>query len=222
MELILSGDQELLVIALTSLSFSVSSTVIAAALGIPLAVGLHFFRFSGKRVIISFLHTLMALPTVVIGLFVFSLISRSGPLGSLGLLFTPPAVIIGQVVLSLPLIVTLLHSGLSGLDERFRETLITLGAGKAAILTSTLAHARFMILSALLSGFGRVIGEVGISMMLGGNIRFYTRTMTTAIALETSKGDFSLGLALGLLLMMIALLVNGLGHLLVREQKGDD
>jgi tungstate transport system permease protein len=219
LQLIFSGDYEVLFITLTSLRFSLLSTAIASALAVPMAVWLHFARFPAKRVIVSLLHTLMALPTVVIGLMVFSLLSRSGPLGPLGILFTPAAVITGQVFLSLPLITTLVHSGLSGLDSRFRETVVTLGARGKDLLAATLFQARFLILSALLAGFGRIVGEVGVSMMLGGNIRWYTRTMTTTIALETSKGNFQLGLALGIILMLVALAINGIGHILIKSEE---
>jgi tungstate transport system permease protein len=160
----------------------------------------------------------MALPTVVVGLLVFSLISRSGPLGPLDLLFNPAGVIIGQIILSAPILTSMVHSGLSKMDARFHETLITLGAKQKDVLKASLIEGRFVIISAILAGFGRVIGEVGVSMMLGGNIRWYTRTMTTSIALETSKGEFELGLALGFILMVIALAVNGLIHSLVRSE----
>ncbi len=218
LSLIFSGDKELYFIAFTSLRFSLISTSIASLISIPLGILLHFYAFPLKRAFVSVLHALMALPTVVIGLLVFSFISRSGPLGSLNLLFNPSGIIIGQVILASPILTALVYSGLSKLDPRFHETLITLGARKADILWASLREARFVIISSVLAGFGRVIGEIGVSMMLGGNIRWYTRTMTTTIALETSKGNFELGLSLGLILMTIALLINGTTHMLVKPE----
>jgi tungstate transport system permease protein len=161
----------------------------------------------------------MALPTVVIGLMVYSFISRSGPLGSLDILFSPAGVIVGQVILASPILTSLVHTGLSKIDPRFHETLVTLGAGRGDILLASLSEARYVIVSAVLAGFGRVIGEIGVSMMLGGNIRWYTRTMTTSIALETSKGEFELGLSLGLILMILALSINAVTHILLKSEE---
>ena len=159
----------------------------------------------------------MALPTVVIGLLVYTMLSNNGILGNSRILFTPLAIIIGQSILAFPLIASMVYAGLSKLDSRFFETLKTLGANQRNIFKATIKEAKFIILSAILAGFGRVIGEVGVSMMLGGNIRFYTRTITTAIALETSKGAFELGLTLGLILMIIALSINFILHLWVKN-----
>ncbi len=218
-QLLLSGDREVYYIAFTSLRISLISTVIASFISVPLGILLHFSRFRSKRVVVAVLNALMAVPTVVIGLFVFSLISRSGPLGSLNLLFRPVAIVVGQIILAAPILISMVYTGLSKIDDRFHETLITLGARKKDVLLASLVEARFIIFSAVLAGFGRVIGEVGVSMMLGGNIRWFTRTMTTSIALETSKGDFELGLALGVILLIIALLVNGAIHMIVRKEK---
>lgn len=218
-QLLISGNREVFYIALTSLRISLTSTGIAAVLSIPLGILLHFSKFRSKRVIVAVLNALMALPTVVIGLLVFSLISRSGPLGTLNLLFKPAAIVLGQVILAAPILISMVYSGLSKIDDRFHETLVTLGAKKRDVLLASLVEARFIIFSAILAGFGRVIGEVGVSMMLGGNIRWYTRTMTTSIALETSKGDFELGLALGFILLIIALVVNGAIHIIIRKEK---
>jgi tungstate transport system permease protein len=216
-KLIVSGNREVFFIAFTSLRLATASTLIAALFSIPLGIGLHFGRVPFKRPIITVLSSLMAVPTVVIGLMVFSLLSRSGPLGGLNLLFTPAAVVIGQTVLVVPILTSLVHSGLSRMDPRFYETLITLGARQKDVLKASILEARYIIASALLAGFGRVIGEVGVSMMLGGNIRWYTRTMTTSIALETSKGQFELGLSLGLILLVLALAINMLIHGLVKS-----
>ncbi len=208
LQLIVSGDRELLAITWNSIRFSVISTAICALLSIPTGVLLAFRRFSGRRAIISVLHTLMALPTVVVGLLVYTLLSRSGPFGTFGLLFSPPAIVIGQTILAFPIITSLVYGSVYAMEEELRETLTTLGCTPVQIVWKTLSEARIAIASAVLSGFGRLIGEVGVSMMLGGNIRWYTRTMTTALALETQRGAFSLALALGLLLMIAAFGVN--------------
>jgi tungstate transport system permease protein len=150
----------------------------------------------------------MAIPTVVVGLFVYTLIARRAPLGSLGLLFSVPAMIIGQALLALPIMVVLAHTTFAAVERGARETALTLGAGPGAVTMTLVREARFGLMAAVAATFGRLIGEVGISMMLGGNIAGYTRTMTTAIALETSKGEFMLGLKLGFILLAIALLVN--------------
>ena len=211
-DLLVSGDPEVWFIAWTSLRFSLSSAVIACVPGIPLGVLIALKRFRGRRALLAVLTSLMALPTVVVGLIVYSLISRAGPLGVVGILFTPRAVIIGQAILALPIIVSMTASGLSNLDPLFPEMLTTLGASRRSIVWMSVRQARGAVLSAGLAAFGRVVGEVGVAMMLGGNIRWYTRTITTAIALETSKGEFELGLALGMILMIVSLGVNALLH----------
>jgi tungstate transport system permease protein len=217
-QLVVSGNREVFFIAWTSLRLSLVSVVIASSLSLPLGFLIGLKRFRGKKGVIAFLNALMALPTVVVGLLVYSFISRAGPLGSLGLLFSPAAIHIGQVILCFPLITSLVYSALSRLDRRLPETLITLGAKPVEIFWMTLREGRIAILSAILSGFGRVVGEVGVAMMLGGNIRWYTRTLTTAIALETSKGEFELGMALGLILMAIAFLVNFTLHGVIKHE----
>ena len=217
-ELLVTGDREVWFITWTSLRFSLSSTLIACLPGIPLGVMIGLRRFRGRRPVLAVLNSLMALPTVVVGLMVYSLISRSGPLGALGLLFTPGAVIIGQAILALPIVMSMTASSLSRLDPLFPEVLTTLGAGTRDILWMSVREARGPVLSACLAAFGRVVGEVGAAMMLGGNIRWYTRTITTAIALETGKGEFELGLALGIILMAMALGVNALLHWAVKHE----
>ncbi len=211
-ELILHGDREVLFIASTSLRFAVTSTVISSLLALPLGLLLSLYSFRGRKIIIIILNSLMALPTVVIGLMIYSLISRTAPLGKLGILFTPAAVIAGQVVLSFPIIASLIYSALSNLDRTLFETLDTLGIRGPLKYLIIISESKIAVMSALLSGFGRVIGEVGVSMMLGGNIRWYTRTITTTIALETSKGNFELALALGMILIAISLSVNFILH----------
>jgi tungstate transport system permease protein len=218
-QLLISGDREVYFIAWTSLRLSLISVAIASALSLPLGFLIGLKEFRGKKGVIAFLNTLMALPTVVVGLLVYSFISRAGPLGFLGILFTPTAIHVGQVILCFPLITSLVYSALSRLDQRLPETLVTLGARRTEVFRMILLEGRIAILSALLSGFGRVVGEVGVAMMLGGNIRWYTRTLTTAIALETSKGEFELGLALGIILMAIAFVVNFTLHGVVRHER---
>ena len=215
--LIVGGDRELVAIAGNSITFSLISTSLAAVLAIPVGTTLALRDFPGKGVTVSVLNTLMALPTVVIGLFAYSLLSRSGPFGGLGLLFTPGAIVFGQAILAFPIITALVYGGLDRLEDELRETLLTFGVGPLASTLKIVSEARIAILSAVVSGFGRVIGEVGVSMMLGGNIRWYTRTMTTAISLETQRGAFSLGLALGLILMVVAFGVNGILNWMVRR-----
>jgi tungstate transport system permease protein len=218
LELLFTGDREVWFIAWTSLRISLASSIIASVPGIALGVLVALRRFRGRRVVLAVLNALMALPTVVVGLIVYSFISRSGPLGGLGILFTPAAIVVGQAVLGLPVVVSMTASSLSRLDPLFPEALTTLGARPGSILWMSVREARGPVLSSCLAAFGRVVGEVGVAMMLGGNIRGYTRTLTTAIALETSKGDFELGLALGIILLAVALGVNGVLHAVVRHE----
>ncbi|HVP17367.1 MAG TPA: ABC transporter permease [Spirochaetia bacterium] len=216
--LLVSGDAEVWFITWTSLRFSLSSTAIACAAGIPLGVLIALTRFPGRRPLLAVLSSLMALPTVVIGLIVYSLISRSGPLGRLGLLFSPGAVVIGQAILAFPIVLSMTASSLSSLNPLLPEVLTTLGASRRGIFWMSVREARGAVLSAALASFGRVVGEVGVAMMVGGNIRWYTRTITTAIALESGMGEFELGLSLGIILMITALGVNALLHWVVRHE----
>ncbi|MDH5528058.1 MAG: ABC transporter permease [Nitrospirota bacterium] len=206
--LLTSGDPEVTGIVWTSLWISSTATLLAALLGVPLGVAVAVGRFPGRGAVLLLLNTLMALPTVVVGLFVYGLISRQGPLGEWGLLFTPAGVIMGQCLLALPIIANLTVSAIEGLDPRLALTCKTLGAGLARRMLAMLSEGRAAVMAAVIAGFGRVIAEVGVAMMLGGNIRWYTRTMTTAVALETSKGEFVLGLALGIALLVVAFGVN--------------
>lgn len=218
LKLLITFDKETYFIAGVSLRFALTSIFFSSLLSLPAGVLLGLNRFRGRRFFITILNTLMALPTVVVGLFIYALISRSGPLGYLGLLFNPAAVIIGQSILSFPIIASMVNTSIGRLDGNLRETLVTLGASKIRIYTTILWEARFSITTALLAGFGRVIGEVGVSMMLGGNIRWWTRTITTTISLETSKGQFELALALGLILLIIAFSVNFITHWTVKHE----
>ena len=206
--LIVARDPDVVSAVTVSVAVSLWSTLFASLIGIPAGVAVAVAEFPGKRLAVTLLNTLMALPTVVVGLIVYSIISRQGPLGSFGLLFTPSAMVIGQTVLAVPIIANLTLSAIKGADPRIVPTAITLGAGPQQAVRRLVIELRFGIMAAVIAGFGRVIAEVGVAMMLGGNIRGFTRTMTTAIAMETGKGEFALGLALGLILMAVALAVN--------------
>jgi len=206
--LLWSLDKDLLVIVSLSLKVSFFSTLISGLAGVPLGLAISMNDFRGKRLVTTVLNTLLALPTVVIGLFVYSFISRRGLLGSMGLLYTPKAMIIGQVILILPIVITLTITALSRIDGRYRKTAMTLGANPFQTAFVIIREARFSILAAIIVAFGRVIAEVGISMMLGGNARGFTRTMTTAMALEFDKGEFTMSVALGIVLLLISFAVN--------------
>lgn len=216
--LLSGGDRETWWTILNTLRFSLWSTALSFLPGAPIGAALYLGRFRGKRAAVSLLNATMAVPTVVVGLFVYSMISRSGPLGGLGFLYAPGGVVAGQSVLALPLVAAMTFTGLQKLDPRYHETLLALGAGPMRRLAAILREGRFVLLQALLGAFGRVTGEVGVSMMLGGNIRWYTRTMTTTIALDAGKGEFERALSLGITLLAIALLVNFLSHLAVFDE----
>jgi tungstate transport system permease protein len=208
LSLILSLDMEVFAAVRTSVSVAVWSILFASLVGIPLGLAIAIGEFPLKRWVITMLNTLMAMPTVVVGLVVYGLISRQGPLGGFGLLFTPGAMVIGQTILAIPIVANYTLSSVKGADHRILPTALTLGAGPLQSMLQLVREVRFGIMAAVIAGFGRVISEVGVAMMLGGNIRGFTRTMTTAIALETSKGEFAFGLALGIILMAVALIVN--------------
>lgn len=208
LELIISLESEMITIVWTSLYTSITAVIVSAVFGIPLGLAIGLGRFWGRRAVITLFNTLMAMPTVVIGLLVYGLISRQGPLGYFGLLFTPWAIIIGQVVLATPIVANYTLAAVEGSDPRIISTAITLGAGKLQRLWLLITEIRFGVMAALIAGFGRVIAEVGVAMMLGGNIKSSTRTMTTAIALDTSMGEFAFALALGIVLLSVALMVN--------------
>jgi len=186
-------------------SYSMTASLL---LGIPLGFLLGYFEFKAKRPLRLVVDTLLALPTVFIGLLVYAFLSNRGPMGHMGLLFTVPGIAIGQTILALPIVIALTATAVESLDHNLRGTLISLGADRIQLLLTSLREARFSIIAASLTALGRVMTEVGISMMVGGNIKWHTRTITTAIALETNKGLFSMGIALGLVLLLIAFLVN--------------
>jgi len=206
--LIVTADAEILSIVWASLRYSISSTIIASVIGIPAGIALATSHLRLKRFIEDLLNTLLAVPTVVVGLFVYTMIMSQGPLGQFKLLFSPAAIIIGQTVLIIPLVASLACSSVSVVNPIVRETAITLGAGRMRTTWTIALEAQSALLVACITAFGRVIGEIGISLILGGNILGYTRTITTAISLQTSKGEFALGLALGIILLCVAFIVN--------------
>lgn len=206
--LLFTADEETMVILVTTLRLTALSMALILALGLPMGFALGYFSFPGKRALCTVTDTLLALPTVVIGLLVYAFISRRGLLGDWELLFTVEGMAIGQVILGTPIVAAYTASAVEGLDSRLRQTLLTLGASGAKLAAVSLWEARFMILTAALTALGRIVGEVGSAMMLGGNIKWHTRTITTAITLETGKGDFALGIALGVILILISLLLN--------------
>ena len=211
-QLIFSLDREIFNIVLLSLRVSLTAIILASLVGIPLGFLMAVKDYWGKRLIVALVNTLLALPTVVVGLIVYSLISRRGPLGVFGLLYTPSAMIIGQFILATPIVIALTHSAVQGIDRRVRNTALTLGASEIQSAWTVIKEARYAVLAAVITGFGRVIAEVGAAMLLGGNVKGSTRVMTTAIALETAKGEFGFSIALGIILLLIAFSINILLH----------
>jgi ABC-type tungstate transport system, periplasmic component len=206
--MIFSGDAELFGIVFLSLRCTALACLGASLVGIPLAFALVNYAFPGKRGVIVFLSSLQALPTVVVGLFLYVFISRRGIFGHWDMLYSWKAIALGQLILLLPIVTMFILAALSRLDERYRETALTLGAAEWQAALVVMREARFAIIAALCTAFGRGIAEVGVSMMLGGNIKGYTRTMTTAMALEYDKGEFTLALALGIVLLLVSFLLN--------------
>ena len=183
---------------------------ISLVLGIPLGFLLGYYQFAGSRQVRLLVDTLLALPTVLIGLLVYAFLSRKGLFGEAGLLFSIPAIAIGQTILALPIVIALTASAVEGRDSQLGTVLMSLGADRRRILLTSLWEVRYGVAAAAVTACGRVLTEVGISMMVGGNIKWHTRTITTAIALETNKGQFGMGIALGLVLLLIAFMVSGL------------
>jgi tungstate transport system permease protein len=210
--LVVSLNPEMLEIVGVSLKVSCTSTIFAGLIGVPVGFMVAFRQFAGKRMIITILNTLLALPTVVIGLFVYAFVSRRGIFGPLDLLYTQNAMIIGQIILIVPVVAAFTIAAVSRIDERYRKTAMTLGANRRQTAWILFREARFGIVAAVIAAFGRVISEVGISMMLGGNIKGFTRTMTTAMALEYDKGSFTLSVALGIVLLGLSFGMNLLFH----------
>jgi tungstate transport system permease protein len=210
LELLLAGDPELFAIVRLSLLVSLSAVLIAALIGIPAGAALALTRFPGREAAIVVLNAMMGLPPVVVGLVVYLLLSRSGPLGELGLLFTPKAMVIAQVILVGPIIAALTRQTIEDLWVEYRDELAAMNIGPAGRIATLVWDARFSLVTALLAGFGRAAAEVGAIIIVGGNIEGFTRTMTTAIALETSKGDLPLAMGLGMVLISIVILINTL------------
>jgi tungstate transport system permease protein len=216
--LVFSLDGDLIEISLRSLQVTVTAVVISSAIGLTLGGWLAVSRFRFRRWVISTLNALMGLPPVVVGLLVYILLSRAGPFGVLGLLFTPWAMIIAQVIILTPLIASIAHQALRDLWAEYRDLLISLNTTRRQRIAALLWDGRRSLLTAALAGFGRGIGEVGAIMIVGGNIDHVTRVLTTAIALETGKGDFAMALALGFVLLALALVVNITIHAIARTE----
>ncbi|MGC2774937.1 MAG: ABC transporter permease [Bradyrhizobium sp.] len=207
-ELLVAGDPTLFAIVRLSLAVSLSAVALSALIGMPLGAGLALVGFPGRSIVVVALNAMMGLPPVVVGLAVYLLLSRSGPLGAMGILFTPTAMIVAQTVLIVPIIAALTRQTVEDLWVEYRDELAAMAVGPHGRIATLLWDARFSLLTALLAGFGRAAAEVGAVMIVGGNIDGFTRTMTTAVALETSKGNLPLALGLGLVLLVIVIGVN--------------
>jgi tungstate transport system permease protein len=217
LSLILHLNKELLGIILLSLKVSGTALVVSTLIGLPLSALLGFKKFPLRGLSVNMLNTFMGLPPVVVGLFVYLLLSRSGPLGFMALLYTPTAMIIAQIILALPIVTSLSHSALISVDPIIKQASMTLGATPCQVSLTILREARYGIMSAIIAGFGRVMAEVGAILIVGGNIAGFTRVMTTTIALETDKGNFELALALGIILLAISLGINSALHLVQKK-----
>lgn len=207
-QLVLNGDAALYAVVRLSLAVSLSAVALAATVGMPLGALLALTRFPGRSVFVVLLNAMMGLPPVVVGLAVYLLLSRSGPLGALGILFTPAAMVLVQIVLIVPIIAALTRQTVEDLWVEYRDELAAMDVGPVGCMATLLWDARFSLLTALLAGFGRAAAEVGAVMIVGGNINGFTRTMTTTIALETSKGNLPLAMGLGLILVAIVVVIN--------------
>jgi tungstate transport system permease protein len=217
LELIASFDRELSGIVLLSLRISLTAALLALAIGAPLGAMLAVSRFRGRQAVLVFVNAMLGLPPVVVGLLVYLIVSRSGPLGSLGLLFTPGAMVLAQTVLALPIVVALSHRFVAVLWAEYGDTLLMDGASRSRAVGVLLDMGRASLVTVFLTAFGRAIAEVGAILVVGGNIRGSTRTMTTAIALETSKGDLGLALGLGLILVTLTLIVSTAAFAIERQ-----
>lgn len=217
--LIIACDKELLKIIALSLEVSGAALILSASLGLPLAVVMGLKKFPLKGVLVSLMNTFMGLPPVVVGLVLYLLLSRNGILGFLELLYTPMAMILAQIFLSFPIVVSLCHSAITGVDPIIRQASATLGATPFQTAMTIVKEARYGIMSGVIAAFGRLMAEVGAILIVGGNIAGYTRVMTSTIALETDKGNFELALALGIILLLISLSINALLHIV--QKKGN-
>jgi len=207
-ELIATLNPEVLKITARSLLISFSAVFLAAAIGIPLGGLIELREFRGKKALVNLIQTLYGLPTVTVGLLVFLILSRSGPLGNLELLYTPTGMVIGQMILVSPILIGLTISALKGVSPQIRDTAVSLGADESQLIRAIIKEARFAVIAAVLIGFGRALSEVGVAMMIGGNIRDYTRVLTTSIALQTSMGNLEMSMALGIILIGISMILN--------------
>jgi len=207
-DLLVRGDAEVYGIALLTLRVAVLATFVACAIGLPLGYVLATRRFWGRRAALTVVNTALAFPTVVVGLLLYGMLSRRGPLGGLGWLYTWQAIVVGDVLLALPIAAALSAAAIQGVDPRIRRTAETLGAGPWRTAWTVTREARFALAAVITAAFGQVVAEIGAAMIVGGNIRGSTRTLTTSVALFTSQGDFGMALALGLVLLAMALVVN--------------
>jgi tungstate transport system permease protein len=206
--MLLPPDREILQVIALSLAVSGGATLLAAAAAIPAALFLALKEFRGKRFLVGVVNTALSVPAVLIGLLVYGLVSRRGPLGTLGLLFTPGAMILAQALLAFPIITALALAALKGIARDSRDLALSLGANWLQLAQAVIRQGRFAFLTALIAGFSRVMGETGMTLMVGGNIKGHTRVLTTAISLETMKGNFEIGIALGIVLLLAALAIN--------------
>jgi tungstate transport system permease protein len=207
--LLLRGDAALWHIVWVSVKTTLSGLILATPLAVVLGYLIAMHRFTGRRIAVWLAQAALSLPTVLIGLLLYLMLSRRGPLGDLGWLFSQPGIVAGQCLIGLPVLLAFTLAAVQALDPRYAETALAHGASRLRVMFSVLHEARYGVMAAVISGFGRVISEVGCALMVGGNIEGHTRTITTAIALETSKGDFAQGIALGIVLVTLALGMNG-------------
>jgi tungstate transport system permease protein len=206
--MLLPPDREIMQIIFLSLAVSGGATVLASLAAIPAALVLALKEFRGKRFLVGVVNTALSVPAVLIGLLVYGLVSRRGPLGFFGLLFNPGAMILAQALLAFPIITALALAALKGIAREARDLALSLGANRRQLALAVIRQGRFAFLTALIAGFSRVIGETGMTLMVGGNIKGHTRVLTTAISLETMKGNFEIGIALGIVLLLAALTIN--------------
>ena len=206
--LIVTLNPEVMEITLRTLEISLSSTLLGTLIAVPLGGLIYFRNFKGKRSVMNLIQTLYSLPTVLVGLLVFLLLSYQGPLGGMNLLFTPGGMIIGQTILILPIIIGFTITALNGVKGEIKDLSMSLGASEFQTIYTIMREAKYALLGAIILGFGRAISEVGVALMIGGNIRGFTRVITTTMSLETSKGNIELSIALGIILLTIALIIN--------------
>lgn len=217
LRMIFTGDPVVYSIAFRTLWISLTSTLIASVIFVPLGCLIQFSKFHGKKFLTSLIMAFYSIPTVFVGMLVFLMVTRTGPLGNFGFLFTPVAIIIGEVILIAPIITGLTISALKNVNTGLRDTILGLGVSRGRMLIKVLSEVRFAIVTAVLMGYGRAVSEIGIALMVGGNIAGQTRTLTTAIALDVGRGETAVPIALGIILLSLALLVSVTAGLLKRE-----